>query len=106
MSISKVKEGFADFYSIELNELFPKNLINDEIVPTLTQIQKDYLNEQSFYKNSSEYKHISYSPTNNFIMHLTSMEILEEEFVKFEDLSEFSLVLFLISRSRIIYFKF
>lgn len=94
LSISKVKEGFADFYSIELNELFPKNLINDEIVPSLTQIQKDYLNEQSFYKNSSEYKHISYSPTNNFIMHLTSMEILEEEFVKFEDLSEFSLFLF------------
>ncbi len=86
MSLNKLKEAFADFYSIESNDLFPKKLIMDEIYPSLTVLQKELIRAQEFYQNASEYRRIreNYAP---LLVSICSIDILESEYESLADLS-------------------
>lgn len=59
LAINNILDGFKDFYAIELKELFPRRLIIDEILPMLTNEQKDSIQMQHFYKTAADHKRIS-----------------------------------------------
>ena len=72
---------------IESNELFPKNLLVDEIAPQLSVLQIEMIKEQNFYKSSSDYRKIADKEKH---LSLSSIDILENEFEILDDLSLYS----------------
>lgn len=85
--LNRFLDSFKDFYSIESLNLFPKQLIQDEIYPVLSPNQKEYLKEQDFYKKSSQYKKIYEEHNNKFLASLTSVDLISNEYDIIEDLS-------------------
>lgn len=85
MSINQIKEGFKDFYSIESCELFPKNLIIDEIWPSLSVPQQDRIRRQTFYQFSAESKKIEQSE-NQGLVSLSSIDLLMDQYECLQDL--------------------
>lgn len=83
--LNKLLDGFRDFYSIESNNLFPKQLIQDEIYANLSQTQKEYLKEQDFYRTASEFKKICDDYNNKFQTSITSVDLNMHEYEYVED---------------------
>ena len=84
--VNKIREGFSDFYAIEFNNLFPRSLIIDEILPSLNAIQKDSIRDQQFYKNCPEFKKLI--KMSQRMMSVCSMNMIEEEYENLQDLSK------------------
>ncbi len=86
-STGKIKESFEDFYSIDSKEIFPINLIEDEIWSSLSPSQKEMIKEEKFYKNSFEYKKIAQTiGKKNTLVNQNSIEELQKSYVDLEDL--------------------
>ena len=84
--MNKVIDGFAEFYMIEFNQLFPRTLLIDEILPTLNALQKDNLREQPFYKNCPDFKKLI--KMSQRVMSICPMNMIEEEYENLQDLSK------------------
>lgn len=88
-------DGFRDFYSIELKELFPRRLIIEEVLPMLTNEQKDSIQMEQFYKTASDHKRISNIMNNHitFINSKFSIDIIDDGgFVNLSDISLYSFI--------------
>lgn len=89
LHLHHIPEAFKDFYSIESNTLFPKQLIQDEIYPTLTHVQKVCIETQEFYKSAPESRRIyqDHSNSNSMILSsINSMDLTMSEFELIDDL--------------------
>ncbi len=104
LTVNNILDGFKDFYSIELKELFPRRLIIDEILPMLTNEQKDLIQMQHFYKTASDHKRIS-NIMNSHIALVNSkfsIDIAEEGgYINLSDLSIISIFFLLYSKTKI-----
>ncbi len=89
--------AFADLYSIESKDLFPRQLLLDEVWPSLYFIQRDLITESAFYKNSTDpIRQLEDSNTTTtatktkfpqFMHQNLSCDLLMEEYELCEDLS-------------------
>lgn len=82
-----------DFYLIESRELFPMALLVDDIWISLNFMQKELITSEDFYKNSADYKKMEDpSVKKNMLVRQNTLDLIEEEFETFENLtmSEFS----------------
>jgi hypothetical protein len=84
--LGKQKEGLADLYAIETAEIFPKDLLQNIIIPTLTIAQKEHLFEQNFYISATGYK--KFESSNTFLQSM-SVDMSQDEYIDFGDLSKF-----------------
>ncbi len=96
-SNGKLKESFKDFFLIDSKDLFPKQLINYELWPSLNIMQKETIKEQEFYKNCLEYKRIEDEEQTKKFSHLchqtNSLENINEDTEFSENLCKFLIVL-------------
>lgn len=89
LHLNHTAEAFKDFYSIESNTIFPKQLIQDEIYPVLTHVQKICIETQDYYKTAPEYRKIYQEPSNAKILtSLNSVDLITSEYDMIEDLSK------------------
>ncbi len=88
-SIHKWIDGLRDFYSIVTDDLFPKDLLWNEIYPTMNQLQIERFKETDFYKSASEFRKIvaDKSHLHASFNAMTSFELLEQEYESLADLS-------------------
>ena len=80
---SKTVESFKDFFSIASKEIFPKDLIAKEIWQSLSQEQRDMIKQETFYKESADFKKISDVTKKTS---LNKLKLIDEEFENMEDL--------------------
>lgn len=85
VSMGHINEAFKDFYSIESNTLFPKQLIQDEIFPTLTHVQKVCIQTHELYKTANEYRKINEHHGTKIFTSLSSIDLLASEYDMIED---------------------
>lgn len=85
MLIGKAVEAFSDFYSIESNNVFPKELLQTEVYPNLTSVQKKLLKMQDFFVTAVEYRKICEVDEVTFF--LNSLEREMDDFEIIEDLT-------------------
>ncbi len=98
ISKGSIIEGFRDFYAIELKEIFPRMLIIEQILPLLSNEQKDLILVQPFYRSASEHKRVSHviSSHISFVNSKFSVDIVEDGgYVNLSDLSKNYTVLYL-----------
>jgi hypothetical protein len=88
-------DAFADLYSIQSKDLFPRQLLLDEVWPSLYFIQRDLITESAFYKNSKDpIRQLDDSNTTatktkfpQFMHQNLSCDLLMEDYELCEDLS-------------------
>lgn len=80
-------EGAIDLYKIESNEIFPKQTLIDEIIPTLNASQRDVLFSQPFYKSAPDYRKIVREEKNQFLSFSSSIDLIEKEYDHLDSIS-------------------
>lgn len=83
ISNGKLNEGFKDLYLIESAEMFPKQLLEDVILPSLSIPQKEALLEQEFYLNAPISKRFDENSNN---LQSVSIDINDDSIMDLEDL--------------------
>ena len=77
--MNKLVDSFKDFYSIESKEIFPKQLIVEQIWPSLSLLQKESIRDKPFYRNSNEYKKLNDNMGYMFQTTCSQMDTIDEE---------------------------
>ena len=86
--IGQINESFQDFYKIESRELFPKQLLTDEIWASLNYMEKESILEEDFYKHALDYKKMEDAKKICHFMHQKSVGL--EVTLHFESLENLS----------------
>ncbi len=86
ISVGRISNGFQLLYEIECQSLFPRNLIQNSIIPLLSQQMKETLFEADFFVNAPEWRKMSETTLSHYFSSC-SMDIIEEDFIDYHDLS-------------------
>ena len=81
--MGRINEALMDLYLIESAEVFPRSLLQNVIIPTLTPSQKEKLFEASFYKGAKDFKIFE---SNNSFTQSTAVDINSDGFIDLSDL--------------------